>query len=343
MKNQIPTQFRYRLMLPDLDEYPFDKPALRILEELRKRNWDVPGYTIKWDRNLTGEEKNIKVQAVTGPNLFLRFSRSRREGGFRYPLSVGDIYVGRIAMTIYGDTHSYNAMLYCGSDAEWERDKAYFLKERIAVSSIGIRKDCPIKFFKSSKGRLVPENLRWNETPSETIEIEVFLKTVTEVLWEIVKELETLPCPEYDENAHLTQNLIEFKSPFEGDLFAFCKWDEYAHLVAINEGHSNTGAKNYGIAPQDALTGLQSLYFSNWNPEWGIDLRQLWSKFIWCFEANTGYLNKEEVPWQVQRADLITSGYPVKIKPKYANNIFVIDEAVYWRGARGISEKYAEG
>jgi hypothetical protein len=333
----IPTPFYYNLLSPCADEYPFDRPAKRIFEVFCHHNWDIPGCKVEFVRTLTGKEKVVEVRRIIAPNFMLEFSRSYRGGGPRRALEVGMIHVGKKAIQVFEDSGTFVAMLYRGNDEEWERDKAFFLREgQIGLFSHSNNNGLPIKYFESRKrewreASFVPQNLRYGQTPEETFPVSDLVNEVAEDLQKVASELWALPCPEFSENAHLTQELIEFKSPFEGDLFAFCEHKAQAHLKNIAHEQAVDDAEDYGLSPDNATHGLQTLWFDDWKPEWGYDLRFIWHKFIWAFESNTGYLNKEETPWQVRRADLITRGYPVKIKPRWANNIFVIDESIYWK------------
>ena len=332
----IPTPFAYNLLTPCAYEYPFDRPAQRIFEVFRHHNWDIPGCKVEFIRDLTGKEKVVKVRRIVGSNFMLEFSRAYRGGGPRRALEVGMIHVGKKAIQVFEDSGTFVAMLYRGNNEEWERDKTFFLREH-QIGLFSHSNDCglPIKYFESRKRQwteadFVPQNRRYGEALEETFPVSDLVNEVAEDLQKVASELWALPCPEFNENAHLTQELIEFKSPFKGDLFAFCEHSGYMHLKDISHKQAVDDAEDYGLSPDDATHGLQTLWFGDWKPEWGYDLRFIWSKFIWCFKANTGYLNKE-APWQVRRADLIERGYPVKIKPRWANNIFVVDEGVYWK------------
>ncbi len=336
-KTSTPTPFKYRLMLQNADEYPFDKPAQRILRALWRRNWDVPGYKIKWSRHLTGKRKNVQVWAITGPDLTIEFCRRLRGDGYDRPCVAGEIRINGRAIKVYADYCSVNAMLYTGDD--WERDKTSFLSDD-SCSLYGScdRSGLSVKRFETLAGKkwktvdLLPEGLRWNETPSETINAAEFMRRIAWDLSVAAARIERIRKPVFNRNAHQTQNLVKFKSPLRSDLFAFCTWKEYQHVKEVKRRKAVLSEQAYAMSPKDAIDNLQRLYFSNWKPEWGYDLRYLWGRFIWCFRASTGYFNEEKKAWQVSRADLITRGFPVKIKPKYANNIFVIDEDVYWKG-----------
>lgn len=58
-----------KFLYPHSRQFPFDEVAEKIVRELKKRNFDIPGIEVELDSYGSGEEKYIYVSMIKGADF----------------------------------------------------------------------------------------------------------------------------------------------------------------------------------------------------------------------------------------------------------------------------------
>lgn len=120
-----PMQFIY----PSSRQFPFDEVAEKIVRELQKRNWLVPGIHVEFSTYGSGEEKYRYVSYIRGADFKIHFCRKQPRttpgGCYNEIASVNDIVIPRKQISVYDDESGPSFYLYVGND--WEADRERFM------------------------------------------------------------------------------------------------------------------------------------------------------------------------------------------------------------------------
>ena len=116
------TTFRYpsyNRQYPFIDrwQYPFDEVCERIARALARRNWKVPGIEVKFSDGGTGESKYRCVRTIKGENFRLGFCR---------PYNVSELTIPKRELRVYLDESGPTYWHFIGDD--WDIHKTYFMK-----------------------------------------------------------------------------------------------------------------------------------------------------------------------------------------------------------------------
>ena len=116
-----------KFLYPHSRQFPFDEVAEKIVRELQKRNFSVPGITVDFDFYGSGEAKYQHVYHVIGNDFKLSFMRVQRSlgNGWNDVAALYEICIPKQILAVYNDESGPTYYLYVGED--WEKDKNWFM------------------------------------------------------------------------------------------------------------------------------------------------------------------------------------------------------------------------
>lgn len=305
-----------KFLYPHSRQFPFDEVAEKIVRELKKRNFDIPGIEVELDLYGSGEEKYIYVSMIKGADFKLWFCRvqgqlSKSKNDIA---AIHEIKIPRQELCVYEDESGPTYRIYVGDD--WEKDKEWFFNTiKIHAKLRGESKKYLIysgNTYKSRAVYLLPDKDLGREYEPEEgepqrIEVKDVFSNITEYLTKNVLEY-ILKFPEAEV---IVDPKIEEVIPYKGKhtlLYSLCNGKD-KYII-------DTGKKN----PLELPPEKRCVRFG--------------MRGIWCDINTDGKITPEatksdflpEVVWSM---DWISSLYIVAIRPKYANGIFVIDESKF--------------
>lgn len=305
-----------KFLYPHSRQFPFDEVAEKIVRELKKRNFDIPGIEVELDLYGSGEEKYIYVSMIKGADFKLWFCRvqgqlSKSKNDIA---AIHEIKIPRQELCVYEDESGPTYRIYVGDD--WEKDKEWFFNTiKIHAKLKGESKKYLIysgNTYKSRAVYLLPDKDLGREYEPEEgepqrIEVKDVFSNITEYLTKNVLEY-ILKFPEAEV---IVDPKIEEVIPYKGKhtlLYSLCNGKD-KYII-------NTGKKN----PLELPPEKRCVRFG--------------MRGIWCDINTDGKITPEAtksdfLPEVVWNMDWISSLYIVAIRPKYANGIFVIDESKF--------------
>ena len=305
-----------KFLYPHSRQFPFDEVAEKIVRELKKRNFDIPGIEVELDSYGSGEEKYIYVSMIKGADFKLWFCRvqgqlSKSKNDIA---AIHEIKIPRQELCVYEDESGPTYRIYVGDD--WEKDKEWFFNTiKIHAKLRGESKKYLIysgNTYKSRAVYLLPDKdlgreYEPEEGEQQRIEVKDVFSNITEYLTKNVLEY-ILKFPEAEV---IVDPKIEEVIPYKGKhtlLYSLCNGKD-KYII-------DTGKKN----PLELPPEKRCVRFG--------------MRGIWCDINTDGKITPEatksdflpEVVWSM---DWISSLHIVAIRPKYANGIFVIDESKF--------------
>lgn len=305
-----------KFLYPHSRQFPFDEVAEKIVRELKKRNFDIPGIEVELDSYGSGEEKYIYVSMIKGADFKLWFCRvqgqlSKSKNDIA---AIHEIKIPRQELCVYEDESGPTYRIYVGDD--WEKDKEWFFNTiKIHAKLRGESKKYLIysgNTYKSRAVYLLPDKDLGREYEPEEgepqrIEVKDVFSNITEYLTKNVLEY-ILKFPEAEV---IVDPKIEEVIPYKGKhtlLYSLCNGKD-KYII-------DTGKKN----PLELPPEKRCVRFG--------------MRGIWCDINTDGKITPEAtksdfLPEVVWNMDWISSLHIVAIRPKYANGIFVIDESKF--------------
>ncbi len=110
-------------LYPTSRQFPFDEVCERIVRDLERRNWEVPGIDIEFYDYGSGDQKFRAVDYIRGQGFKISFSRMQRimpGGRYNDMAGVTQINIPQKEIRVYEDESGPTLYLYVGSD--WARD-----------------------------------------------------------------------------------------------------------------------------------------------------------------------------------------------------------------------------
>lgn len=305
-----------KFLYPHSRQFPFDEVAEKIVRELKKRNFDIPGIEVELDSYGSGEEKYIYVSMIKGADFKLWFCRvqgqlSKSKNDIA---AIHEIKIPMQELCVYEDESGPTYRIYVGDD--WEKDKEWFFNTiKIHAKLRGESKKYLIysgNTYKSRAVYLLPDKDLGREYEPEEgepqrIEVKDVFSNITEYLTKNVLEY-ILKFPEAEV---IVDPKIEEVIPYKGKhtlLYSLCNGKD-KYII-------DTGKKN----PLELPPEKRCVHFG--------------MRGIWCDINTDGKITPEAtksdfLPEVVGNMDWISSLHIVAIRPKYANGIFVIDESKF--------------
>lgn len=118
-----------QFLYPTSRQFPVDEVCEKIVRELKRRNWHVPGITVEFDTYGSTDQEMTLVRKVRGNDFRIRFGRPQglMPGGRYYnTAAVSDLNIPQKELHVYDDESGPTFYLYVGND--WERDREKFVK-----------------------------------------------------------------------------------------------------------------------------------------------------------------------------------------------------------------------
>lgn len=114
-------------LYPRSRQFPFDEVCERIVRELERRNWNVPGIEVDFDVYGSGESKYQMVRHLKGADFKLWFCRTQGSAGDGYndTAAVTEIVIPQKELHVHKDESGPTFYIYVGDD--WENDKGRFM------------------------------------------------------------------------------------------------------------------------------------------------------------------------------------------------------------------------
>ncbi len=132
LSDLYPHNDRRSAFYPFTDEFPFERACERIVRELEKRNWEVPGITVEFSDYGSGERGFRRVDCIRGREFKLKFGRTQRGGP--YGTGVREVTIPHKQLTVWEDYGDPELIYYVGTD--WERDRGEFIDGRKHMSKL---------------------------------------------------------------------------------------------------------------------------------------------------------------------------------------------------------------
>jgi hypothetical protein len=320
--------------LPHSRQFPFDEVAEKIVKALEKRNWKVPGMGVEFFTYGRGFSKHTYVHKIEGDDFYLKFHRTqgRLPDGYNDAAAIVEIWYGKEILHVSDDEFGPRLYLYVGD--EWEKDKHDFVHSCKVNAKLRGR-----TYLEYSGGYSRGKNrAKWiintddmgcqyiaeNGEPKRFATNEKY-REFAECLEEILKRI--LATPEAGEDYNATAyyelpTLIPFeevKHPL-GGVYAYCDGRVYER---VEEGQKDPESlepwKRYVYTGGDRLMRLTS----------GVEVPEVaYDGFIWAGELKCKDAERY-VDITCHWPTLFEPNYLLKIAPKYANDIYVADSAVY--------------
>jgi len=330
-------EYRPLLLLPHSRQFPFDATAEKIVKALEKRNWKVPGMEVEFSTYGHGFSKYTYVCRIEGDDFYVKFCRSQGKlpGRYNDVAAVDEIWYGKEILNVFGDESGPQLYLYVGDD--WEKDKHDFAHSCKINAKLYGEPRTYLEYSGRYSGRL-SKRARWivNNTDddcqyaAEGNEPKIFVTAkkyyeFNRHLKEILKRILATPEAGEDYNAmayYELPTLIPFdevKHPL-GDAYAYCDERMYERVKKGQEDlESLKSWESYVYTGGDRLMNLAS----------GEDVPEVaYDGFIWA-----GGLRRVGADRYVDITyhwpSMFGPNYLLKIAPKYANDIYVADSAVY--------------
>ena len=327
-------------LYPMLMQYPVDPVCQSIVLALEKRNWDVPGITVKFRVYGTGAEKYRMVSEVRGAEFRLYFSRKQSilpGGTWNDIAAVHNIIIPKIDISVFEDESGPSLDYYVGGN--WKRDREWFFTGSKVNSKLNGEPRRYLQYtgsrFKPGEGngtyipgRRMPYLVHTNDLGREYdpkcgeptfFETEAFLREVSDWLKQnVLAEIEKQPVAK--KQVGFTPEPLIPGVVFP-QIYTVCEWDDAERIM---QGKQDMAS----LVPKDRFGLIGSGYrlVNLGTKDDGTFPKVAYEGFLWCRVGNPAELQTQEdieIPhWYV---DSLKNDSFVRITPKYANHIYVID------------------
>ena len=319
-------------LYPHSRQFPFDEVAEKIVRELEKRNWNVPGITVKFDTYGSGEAKYKLVREINGENFKLYFSRGQgrlNDTNWNDTAALHSVYIPKQIIEVYEDESGPTYYLYVGKN--WEKDKKFFMNSIKVNSKLRGEPRRYLKYTGNTYMSRATELVSYNDLGREyspmgdeprKINLEQKFKEFTSWLKEFVLDY-ILTFPEQKVKEETVIELIPYEGPWL-TVFSLCGWRDAERILQGKE-------KPNGLPLQD-----RHAYFCGGGRLVPLDVRNndrfpqiAREGFIWC-DVNPNITPDSKVD-DISRCIALQTGgnYIIAVKLKYANDVYVADNAKY--------------
>lgn len=351
MSNQM------KFLYPTSRQFPVDEVCERIVRELEKRNWNVPGITVSFDDYGSGDQKFRTVRHIKSRDFRLWFCRvqcTMPGGRWNDTAAVTEMVIPTKKLDVYDDESGPTFYLYVGRDYETDRER--FMNGSKVNSKLNNEPRMYLKYkgsadregeYTYSKRRspyLVHDNdlgreygLEGNE-PKLLMTSDVmneFRKYLTDV---VLKAIVSHPIP---------VEVVDIMAPVPKTAFPesvgpiFC-FGEYRDGKRITQG--KVDASQLPEADRYGLTGsgyrLVPLGVST-----GVAIPEIaYEGFLWC---GLGEVTPEMPPEELEipggDRGSKRDGFVIRLKPDRADGIYIADHAAYEKRRKEIGDAMETG
>ena len=330
-----------KFLYPKSRMFPFDEVTEKIVKGLEKRNWSVPGITVDFHTYGSGEAKYRRVEYVYGENFKLYFCRPQETlpSKLNNTAAIHELWIPNEELTVYDDGSGPTYFLYVGDD--WNLDKSWFM-DSIKVHS-KLRKK-PRKYIRYKRDLRTVNELIYDDDLGREYEPEgdeprrisipeMYNRFKTYLEENVLQYIESFPEEEAVEEPAV--ELIHYEGPWK-EIFSLCDYDEKKRITqGMNDSQKLTPENRHAyFGSGRRLVGLSVRNTCNFS-------EKAYDGFIWADtnpEAmNYGCLNK-----QIKNAmGSIRDDFLVSIILKYANDVYVVDNALFDETRMSLFEQIA--
>lgn len=340
MLSEVKPTFLY----PRSRQYPFDEVCEKIVRELEKRNWNVPGVSVEMDVYGTGEEKFRTVRYVKGENFKLWFCRVQGAlpgGQWNDTAAVTELIIPGEEIHVYDDESGPTYIKYVGQD--WEQDKAWFL----ASSKIHAKmRNEPRRYLVYSGKHRIPDrqgsydwhlpnrrkpylhsddDLGRQYSPHEDEPLCYSTSTVLDGFrdWlqgNVLDFIKTFP--EQEVASVSVSDLVPYPVDAIGPLYTYVGVDDAFRILSGQQDRERLSkGDRYALIGGRRLLSLDV-------PNDGTVPDLAYDGFLYC---NVGAVSSDtsiyKLPIKLGTSDVWNRDHVVRVVPKYANGVYVADMA----------------
>lgn len=327
-------------LYPISRQFPFDEVAEKIVRALEKRNWQVPKVSVRFDVYGSGEAKYKLVREIACEDFKLHFGRIQRTlpgGIWNDTAALDEICIPKQHIEVFDDESGPTYFLYVGQN--WEADKKWFMNSIKVHSKLNGEPRRYLRYSGYGRGRracyLVADNDLGREyspqgDESGSFSLEEKFKEFTAYLEEFVLKY-ILQFPEEPVKEFVSTELIPYTGPWQ-TIYSFCDWHEAERIIQgkkdpsklpAHERHATfgrgrrlvpLGIRNNGRFPRSANNG-----------------------FTWCDVSS----QISSAVGNEMKSFMHNDNNIISIKLKYANDVYVVDQAAYEEAREKTFEKIA--
>ena len=321
-----------KFLYPSSRQFPFDEVAEKIVKAIEKRNWKVPGITVKFDSYGSGEAKYHMVRSIKGDNFMLYFSRNQGKLDKHWydTAALHSICIPKQIIEVYDDESGPTYYLYVGK--KWEADKEWFMNSTKVNSKLNkeprryLRYQGNYGYDERAKELVAYNDLDREYSPKGKEPVRMNLEEkfgeFTEWLEKFVlKYILSFKEADIIEPPIPVEELIPYKGPFatvytkcvESEAKRIKKGKENLNELPPEERHAYIGSghrlvrlhvKCNGRFPKIAYEG-----------------------FIWCDVKRKSKFTNEVI--LSMKTSFLETTYFTAIRLKYANQVYVVDNSKY--------------
>ena len=336
-----------QFLYPHSRQFPFDEVAEKIVRAIEKRNWSVPGITLEFDIYGSGEAKYQLVREIIGNDFKLRFCRIQGKlSGYNDTAALRTINIPKQELTVYEDESGPRFLLYVGED--WEADKDWFMNS-IKVNA-KLRGE-PRRYLRYSGNRRSRRSeflatdcdlgREYSPIGDEPTQFNLEQKFGEFASWLEENVLNyILSFPEADIIHPLTspEELVLYKGPWKV-VYSLCPDRD---IWRIKQGKRNPSI----LSPEERHAGFG--HYRRLVPLHAVCDDKLpetvYQGFIWCDPEQRDKVTQETrllSRVESSMAGIFGTDWIVTIRPKYANQVYVVDHSVYTETRRRLAEAIA--
>lgn len=324
-----------KFLYPTSRQFPFDEVAEKIVRAIEKRNWKVPGLTIEFDTYGSGEAKYQLIRTITGDNFKLYFSRiqGRLDRYWNNSAALYEICIPNQIIKVYEDESGPTYYLYVGKD--WEADKDWFMNSIKVNSKLNKEPRRYLKYSGNTYCRRAIELVSNNDLdreyspkctePTRINLSEKFDEFTTWLEKNVLEYILTFEEADIIDPPIKMEELIPYSGSFD-TIFSICT-SRSAETIKMGKNDVST------LCPEDRHASFGSgQRLVPLGTHSHIKFPKIANEgFIWC-DVN------QNIPQTLTFSDAVLHAmsiswfdkkYLVSIKLKYANHVYVIDNAKF--------------
>ena len=326
-------------LFPTSRQFAFDEAVEKLVRALERRNWQVPGVEVIFDTYGSGYEKYTYVRTLRAKEWKIYFGR--RQGRLNERLyniaAAKELCFKKEYLDVFCDGSGSDLYIYVGDD--WEADREGFMNDYKFNSKLHGKKRTYLTYRKrygNNDGFMVHDNDLGREYDPIGDEPRLFVKQkkfeeFAERIEKTISEITKIPeAKDYNPQAYFTLvkpiPFSEVKHPL-GEAYTRCSLDKAEIIKSWNKGES--------------LKPYEQFFFSNGrclmtHVIGGLEIsEEAYDFFIWAAGLTKDDRGGDDIdiPWYWGKGE-----YFVRLKPKYANDIYVADSYVYLKAREEMFE-----
>lgn len=341
-----------QFLYPTSRQFPFDETCEKIVRELEKRNWQVPGIEVEFQKYGSGAQKLCAVWLIKSNDFKLRFGRVQRTmpgGRWNDTAAVTGIVIPKKELHVYEEESGPTFYFYVGND--YDRDREKFIsasrvnsrlnhEPRIYLEYTGrANQEGTHSYSRSRSPYLVHTNDLGRQYDPKGDEPKFF--STYEVMAEFSHYLENTVLAMILSEPIPTERIDTFAEPESipfpesvGSLFCFGEWRE---AERIKQGKKDSEKLDpidrYGLSGGGYRLMPLDGHGDGTVPEIAYD------GFLWCGVGEvteSTEIDSLDVPGHYRWSD--RERYVIRVKPDRANDIYIADHAAYEKRRKELAD-----